>query len=521
MIAKAPAKGKYGSDTYGLLRYLFGPGKSNEHRDQHLVAAWDPEWLAGGAFANRYSGWLPRLAREIDAPMTGHDVEVPGGHVYHVVLSVPRQDGVLGDARWRELVEEAIDRMGFGPDSEGRAGCRWVAVHHGPSKDGNDHVHLALNLVRGDGTIADTYRDWPRWRRWCMEVERHLDLTPTSPANKTAPLRPTRAETEKAARLGWKQPSREYLREVVRAAALEATSAKEFVGLVRQQMSVSIEPRWGADGELSGYRVAQMGDRSKSSDAQIWFSGSSLARDLSAPKLTRRWASAVGSPSFASPRPASRAERLEAITAATDTVTHARDVLAANLNTDDAASVDTVDGIAHAALDLLTATARGVEGPDAGPITAAATTYQLAAATPRRVQPTRWAPTAVELRAAARRLAQAGALSRRGSTGVALVVLIVALASLIAEVSVWRELTQQRQQSDAARRAADLLQSATDLRENGAAVRPERIAGVRLVPSQRDVSEVCATSDKQAILRPPAVGGPNLGAEVRGSGRAR
>ncbi|RSM70022.1 hypothetical protein DMH04_45280 [Kibdelosporangium aridum] len=457
MIAKAPAKGKYGSDTYGLLRYLFGSGKANEHRDQHLVAAWDPEWLAGGAFATRYRGWLPRLAREIDAPMTGHDVELAGGHVYHVVLSVPCQDGVLGDARWRELVEEAIDRMGLGPESEGRAGCRWVAVHHGPSKDGNDHVHLALNLVRGDGTIADTYRDWPRWRQWCMEVEQRLNLTPTSPANKTAPLRPTRAETEKAARLGWKQPSREYLREVVRVAALEATSAKVFVDLLRQEMSVSIEPRWGADGELSGYRVAQMGDRSKSSGEQIWFSGSRLARDLSAPKLIQRWASVDGSPSPASPRLPNHAERREAITEATGTVTHAREVLAANLHVGDATDDNTADGIAHAVLDLLTATARGIEGPDAGPITAAAKTYQLAAAVPYRVQPTRWAPIAVELRAAARRLAHAGALSRRGSTGVALVALIAALASLLAEVSAWRELTQQRQQSDAARRAAELL----------------------------------------------------------------
>ncbi|MEU4803070.1 hypothetical protein [Actinosynnema sp. NPDC023587] len=136
MITKAPAKGKYGKDTYGLLRYLFGPGKSNEHTNPHLVAAWDPEWLEGGAFAERHRGWLARLAREVDAPMTGHAVDLDGGHVYHVVLSVPRQDGQLGDARWRELVEEAIDRMGFGPSEGGRAGCRWVAVHHGSSKEG-------------------------------------------------------------------------------------------------------------------------------------------------------------------------------------------------------------------------------------------------------------------------------------------------------------------------------------------------------------------------------------------------
>jgi hypothetical protein len=30
-----------GRQISGLLRYLFGPGRANEHTDPHLVAAWD------------------------------------------------------------------------------------------------------------------------------------------------------------------------------------------------------------------------------------------------------------------------------------------------------------------------------------------------------------------------------------------------------------------------------------------------------------------------------------------------
>lgn len=184
MIAKAPENGKRGSDTHGLLRYLFGKGKANEHTNPHLVAAWDPEWLEGGAFTHLIGqrGWLPRLARDIDAAMTGHEVCLPEGHVYHVVLSVPRADGELGDGVWRALVDEAIEHMGFGPGANGGGGCRWVAVHHGLSVEGNDHVHVVINLVRGDGRIANTYRDWPRWRSWCLAVEERLDLTRTAPA---------------------------------------------------------------------------------------------------------------------------------------------------------------------------------------------------------------------------------------------------------------------------------------------------------------------------------------------------
>ncbi|GAA1339335.1 hypothetical protein GCM10009660_23470 [Catellatospora bangladeshensis] len=66
--------------------------------------------------------------------------------------------------------------MGFGPTDDGRAGCRWAVVHHGPSKEGNDHVYVAINLVRGDGSVANTCRDLPRWRQWCLEVEQRLDL---------------------------------------------------------------------------------------------------------------------------------------------------------------------------------------------------------------------------------------------------------------------------------------------------------------------------------------------------------
>ncbi len=30
-----------GGDVGGLLRYLYGPGRHNEHENPHLVAAWD------------------------------------------------------------------------------------------------------------------------------------------------------------------------------------------------------------------------------------------------------------------------------------------------------------------------------------------------------------------------------------------------------------------------------------------------------------------------------------------------
>jgi len=492
LIAKAPENGKRGTNTYGLLRYLFGRGRANEHTNQRLIAAWDPEWLDGGVFGQRHRGWLATLGREIDAAMTGHAVRVPGGHIYHVVLSVPAQDGTLGDATWRELVEEAITHMGFDPDNEGHGGCRWVAVHHGPSKEGNDHVHLVVNLVRGDGRIADTYRDWPRWRQWCLTVENRLGLTPTSPANRTAPRRPTRAETEKTARLGRSQTSREYLRKVVRIAATRANNAEEFVTLLEREPLVVLATRRDSDGQLTGYRVALLGDRSNSSsDQTVWFGGSQLARDLSAPKLMQRWASAPATPppltgdKYDRHAATSRAERHASVNDAKMVADHARHTLAAVITNHAAkdhidntrmglSDADRADGIAHATLDLMVATAKAVEGHDGGPLTQAALRYEQAAATPYQVQPARWAPVAAELRTAARRLSRVGALSRRGSTATAVAALIVSLAALVTEIAAWRELTGQLRQAAAAREAAAMLPAPSDASSHTSEVRPPR-----------------------------------------------
>ena len=51
--------------------------------------------------------------------------------------------------------------MGF-TEASGKAPCRWVAVRHGLSKNGNDHVHIAVSLVREDGTKAMTHNDYKR-----------------------------------------------------------------------------------------------------------------------------------------------------------------------------------------------------------------------------------------------------------------------------------------------------------------------------------------------------------------------
>jgi hypothetical protein len=85
-----------GRKVGGLLRYLYGPGRSNEHGHPHLVACWndDPAGLEPGV--------------------------VPGG----------RHD---------------VRRLAHLPEQPLPA-CRWVAVRHA-----DDHIHLVVTLARPDG----------------------------------------------------------------------------------------------------------------------------------------------------------------------------------------------------------------------------------------------------------------------------------------------------------------------------------------------------------------------------------
>ena len=272
-----------GDNIGRTVNYLFGPGKHNEHTNPHLVAAWDPAWLTDPALTASLAtaAGRRRLIAQLDAPRVLHGVEVPGGHVYHVPLSLPAEDGQLGDDRWRQVVEEAIDRLGFGPDRQGRGGCRWIAVHHGLSVNGNDHIHVVVQLVRGDGRIANLYRDWPKWDAVCQAAEARWNLTRTRPAG--AGRRPlSRAEIERAHRTQ-RVPARRDLAHRVRAAAAAAGTEAAFPAELRR-CGVLVEPRMSGS-QVVGYRVAL----TSGGQDLLWLSGSQLARDLSLPRLRTRW----------------------------------------------------------------------------------------------------------------------------------------------------------------------------------------------------------------------------------------
>jgi len=176
-----------GANADGLLRYLYGPGRANEHIDPHLVAGFaDPAELEP---ERRHSGSpdLRRLAGLLAQPLAA--LSGPGGDkpVWHCSVRAAPGDRVLSDGEWAQVAAEIMHRTGLAPHGDD-LGVRWVAVRHA-----GDHIHIVATLARQDGTKPRTWNDFYRVREACQDAERRFGLRPTAPADRTAARRATRA----------------------------------------------------------------------------------------------------------------------------------------------------------------------------------------------------------------------------------------------------------------------------------------------------------------------------------------
>lgn len=292
-----------GSDMGGLVRYLTGPGKANEHTNPRLVAS-------SGTLAVEYAAigmetWQSGAARELGRIVEGAWREAHAtrekatqatdrGHVFHVSLSLHRDEGTLDDQTWGRIARDYIDEMGFSTVGKGvgeRAECQWVAVHHGASKNGNDHIHLAVCLVREDGTWASDFQSMRRSQRIARELEVKYGLARLHDNAEERGLPGVhRAESEQAARGGRPEPDRVRLARAVRAAAAQARTEQQFVaGLLKS--GVRVRPRFAVGGRerVVGYSVALRPGPGNPEEQMRWFGGGRLARDLTLPTLRQRW----------------------------------------------------------------------------------------------------------------------------------------------------------------------------------------------------------------------------------------
>lgn len=311
-----------GGQSAGLMVYLFGEGRSNEHTDQHIVA--------GDAGVERdfmgqsvTSDLVLDIANYLDAPMKLHGVEVLAGvrrfnpetgekesvgqnpaHVWHCSLSLKAEEGALDSEQWGNIARDFVREMGFEDNDEhGTAGCRWVAVRHGVSKAGNDHVHIAVNLVREDGTKASVSNDFRRAQKAANMLERRygLQVLASREAGLQVPEGTKPAELERAARNGV-PTERDELRRRLRSVVASSSSEADFISRARAN-HILIRPRKVKDNpaKVIGYSVAltpTLGPDGRRGDV-VWFAPSKLDSNLGLGQLRARWGSTVQSESDA------------------------------------------------------------------------------------------------------------------------------------------------------------------------------------------------------------------------------
>ncbi|MFF9171901.1 MULTISPECIES: relaxase/mobilization nuclease domain-containing protein [unclassified Streptomyces] len=278
MIAKISS----GKDTAGLIRYLFDTKKAKDHTDPHLVASWDG-FAPDPGRSTDFAATKTRLVADLDlrvkqARRLGRK---PERHTWHCSIRAATTDRHLSDEEWAGIARRVVAATGIAPQDD-PDGCRWVAVRHA-----SDHIHIAATKVRGDLSTARHWNDYLTADRELASVEKEYGLHQVVRGDRTAAKRPTRAEQEKARRAGHTMTARERLRFTVRTAVSVATSPEEFFHILNATDSVLVEIQRFPSGDIRGYKIAIQGDTNAPSEP-IWYSGSSLAPDLSFPQIRER-----------------------------------------------------------------------------------------------------------------------------------------------------------------------------------------------------------------------------------------
>ncbi|MFD6345028.1 relaxase/mobilization nuclease domain-containing protein [Streptomyces roseolus] len=437
-----------GSRTHGLLVYLYGPGRREEHTDAHLVGSWDGFAPDPGRDASPDPDpqvTLARLAAALDLRVKQAGDRAPAKHVWHCSVRTAPGDRRLSDEEWNAVAQRIVHATGIAPDGD-PDGCRWIVVRHA-----DDHIHIVATLVRGDLRNPRLNYDFNKAQAVCRRIEKEMGLRRLNAGDGTAAKNPTSAEKFKAERTGRPETSRETLRDAVRQALAGAADEKEFFTRLREA-GLRVKVRHAPSGDALGYNVALPGDRNRHGEP-VWYPGSKLAPDLSLPKVRLRLAdgtveqeaalSAVeGRPEWSPPARARRS--------ATDTAERAAVLLDSDGDDEEAAAQ--LAGVG----ELLDALAQTSPAATRAELAAAARAFERATRSYVRAE---HADTRA-LRSAARGIVQAGGALGRGEDGGTTAMLVSTLVLVALAAARWHSARGHAQQAHAARQAAEHLRTA-------------------------------------------------------------
>ena len=284
-----------GARMSGLMAYLAGPGRANEHSEPHLVAgdaaimAWhdDAELSHQAALQIGWQLDLPRRAfgtRVTTAvkDRDGHNVGVKDAHVLALLAEPARRtsrrsatSGGRTSARssspaWASPIRPATRRRAGG--SLCATASRRPATITSTSSSGS--CARTARRRRSGTTVRSA-------QQLAGELERKYGLQVLQSREAGTGVRGQKpAEVDVVVR--------DELATSVRATAAASDSEAQFVAVCAQTPDVRIRPRFaaGRDDVVTGYSVAWA---APGSGALNWYGGGSLATDLSLPRLRARW----------------------------------------------------------------------------------------------------------------------------------------------------------------------------------------------------------------------------------------
>lgn len=437
-----PSVNESGSRTIGLLAYLYGPGKHEEHTDPHLVASFDGMSPDPGRDPN---ATLKDLQQLLDQPvMALAEYARPAKHVWHTSVRADPRDRTLSDQEWADIARRIVAATGIDP-GDGQPGCRWAAVRHA-----DDHIHIVATLVTEDGHRPDDYRSGTRAQAEARLIEKELGLHEVTPGDGTAAQRPTSAERHKAERQGRERTAREELRERVRRAVAGAAGEDEFFDRLAAA-GLLIRKRAAPSGDFLGYKVALPDDLNKEGKP-VFYPGARLAPDLSLPRIRERWTTDHTTVSILEETPPVGPTSRTPASARRRTAAAAWQALLVIESGDDAVAAAHIS----AAGEVLDALAESSAAHTRRELREAAWAFERASRSHVRAE--RGHDRA--LRQAARDLVHAGPALGRGEDGATTAMAIDMLFFLIAAAAHWHAKKDHAQQAAAARQAAEHLRIA-------------------------------------------------------------
>ncbi|MBF8174095.1 mobilization protein [Streptomyces olivaceus] len=417
---------KPGHKTRGVLNYLYGPGRANEHVDPHLVASFDGFAPDPGRHPD---ATLAQLTAVLDLRVLQAGERAPKEHVWHCSIRAAPEDRPLSDREWATIARRVLNATGIAPAGDPDA-CRWIAVRHA-----NDHIHIVATKVRGDLRPPRNWNDYLHADNELVAIEKEYGLRQVPRGDRTVAKRSTRAEREKAHRTGRPQTARERLRITARTALAAATTPQDFFTILGGS-GVLVEIQRFPSGDIRGYKIALAGDTNKEGQP-VWFSGSTLAPDLSYPKISERLAPAEAS-SAMPPQP----DAWRRLALATDRVP---DLLSCS---DDRTGQAHIAALAET-LDALPLRAPAELRPQ---LMRAATAFEHASRSRIRAHHQQARGTRNAVKAILREPAP--------KDGAALAILIDALVLAVIAARHWHQTHHHDQQAEAARQAAEHLRAA-------------------------------------------------------------